>query len=117
MPRWDSEKAAENLLALSAEKSDFKIAVVEWYWTGGFIDHAVPTESCGLCENTGLRYHFEILNKQTQNSLWVGSSCIDRFDIAVYGEDGELLAGKARTKKLHEKIQKARVENVVLWAS
>ncbi len=76
-----------NLLPLSEEKSDFKKALKEWFFTGEIIDHEVPIEVCNLCEKDQLRYHYEIGNG-INSKLWVGSKCIGKFDITVTDEQG-----------------------------
>jgi hypothetical protein len=114
MPRWDSQQAQENLLPLSQEKTDFKVAVSEWVWTGTMlVGHKPLARTCQLCENKGLVYHYEILNRETENTLWVGSSCIMRFDIAVYGDEGELLAGAAKKRKLDEKVREDKMQRAL----
>ena len=106
---WD-RKAKENILPLSKEQSGMDTALAEWYYTGKVSDHIVPSRTCQLCENTGLRYHFEIKNKETKNILLVGSSCILLFGIAVYGDSGKLLKGKEKEKKLTDKIREIQTE-------
>lgn len=106
---WD-KKAQENLLPLSKETENLEIALKEWYYTGTGLDHITPSETCQLCENTGLRYQFEIKNKDTENILLIGSDCILRFGIAVYGDNGELLEGKEKEKTLSDKIREFQVE-------
>lgn len=113
MPKWDSEAARSNLLSRSREQDDFETAGGEWLWSGDFIDHGLPAETCELCTHSGLRYHYKIVNTQTGTSLWVGSDCILRFDIAVYGDDGELLEGKTKQKKLDDKIREARINQAL----
>ncbi len=105
-----AKAAIDNLIPLSKEQDDLATALNEWCWSAGFEDYGSPIETCQLCTKTGLRYHFEIFNKETQNTLLVGSSCITRFDIAVYDEAGQQLKGKARDKKLTDKISEAKRE-------
>ncbi|MBL0145398.1 MAG: hypothetical protein IPP48_06215 [Chitinophagaceae bacterium] len=81
------KNSSKNLLPLSEEKEDFKIALKEWIFTGEIVDHETPIETCELCEKDELRYHFEIKN-QLDNSLWVGSKCIEKFDITIFDEHG-----------------------------
>lgn len=109
---WD-KKAQENLLPLSSKETNLELALQEWFYTGIGFDHVTPSETCQLCENIGLRYHFEIKNKHTKNILLVGSSCILRFDIAVYDEDGELLRGKDKEKKLNAKIREFKTQSAL----
>jgi hypothetical protein len=70
-------------------------------------------ESCQLCEHSNLRYHFEIINRETKAILQVGSSCIEKFGIAVYDKDGNKLQGRARNKQLKEEINAQRQETMV----
>ena len=81
------KNSLKNLLPLSEEKEDFKVALKEWFFTGEIVDHETPIEVCELCEKDELRYHFEIKNNLA-NSLWVGSKCIEKFDITIYDESG-----------------------------
>jgi hypothetical protein len=106
---WD-QKARENLLPLSKEREDLAVALKEWFYTGTGFDHTTPSQTCQICGNTGLRYHFEVKNKQTEQTLLIGSSCILRFGIAVYGDQGEVLEGKAKEKKLSDKIRGFQLE-------
>jgi len=98
---------------LHPEKTNLALTLQEWFYTGTGFDHITPSETCQLCEKTGLRYHFEIKNKHTENILLVGSSCILRFDIAVYDEDGELLRGKEKEKKLSAKIREFKTQSAL----
>lgn len=77
----------KNLLPLSEEKENFKLALKEWFYTGEIIDHETPIETCELCEKDELRYQFEIKNN-LNNKLWVGSKCIEKFDITIIDENG-----------------------------
>ena len=109
---WD-RKAHENLLPLSKEQDNLEIALKEWHCTLKVIDHITPSEICQLCENTGLRYHYEIRNDQSESQLWVGSSCVLRFNIAIYDEYGELLIGRAREKRLSDAISTLQTEKAL----
>ena len=79
--------SVKNLLPLSENKKDFNVALKEWFFTGEIIDHEDAIEVCQLCEKDELRYHFEIENG-LRNKLWVGSKCIEKFDISVFDEEG-----------------------------
>lgn len=108
------KKSTKNLLRLSEEKEDFNLALKEWTYTGNLIDHEAPTEQCELCEHDELRYHFEIKNA-LENVLWVGSKCIDKFDIAVFDRDGkEITTSKERylIKLAQKKHQKTAIEKL-----
>lgn len=105
--------ARDNLIPLSQKQDDVKVALAEWHHTGVVHDYGMPIETCQLCRKESLRYHFEILNSKTENTLLVGSKCIERFDIAVYGEGGKLLEGKDKTKKLQDEITALKREKTV----
>lgn len=94
-----------NLLRLSEEKEDFSAAIKEWEHTGGIIDHHTPKEICELCEHEDLRYQFEIKNK-LENVLWVGSKCIEKFDIKVYDKNGIEIQTKKETYLLKQAKRK-----------
>ena len=105
--------ARKNLLPLSVEKNDFPTAVKEWSFTGETVDYELAEENCQLCEMEGLRYHYQISN-DLKNTLWVGSSCIERFDILVIDEEGtevnkgekeNYLKNKLRDKHIYEVLQ------------
>jgi hypothetical protein len=51
-----------------------------YVYSGDFHDNGKAELSCGLCSNTGLRYHFRLydMNDLTRE-LWVGSECILKF--------------------------------------
>lgn len=104
------QKAQEKLLPLSKEMGNLDEALKEWAYTGEAKDHGTPSKTCKLCDNTGLRYHFRIKNKNTGKTLQVGSSCILRFDIAVYSKHGKLLKGRDKKKKLNDKIKELKLE-------
>src|SRR6185437_14628582 len=61
--------------------------------------HEAPVETCELCDQEELRYHFEIRNAFTKKALWVGSHCILKFGLSVF-EEGNRLSGKAAKRKL-----------------
>lgn len=102
------ENSIENLIPLS-EATDFKQALKEWEFTGEVIDYEVAEETCELCEHEKLRYHFEIKNTYRDNRLWVGSSCIMRFeDIAIYDNTGVSITDNAQRKQELEKALKEK---------
>ena len=90
------DRVAENILPLS-EANSLHSALQEWYFTDRTYDHEQATENCQLCDQEQLRYHFEIENRKTKNRLWVGSSCILKFDVAVF--DGVTKLDKPNAKK------------------
>ncbi|ASG01802.1 hypothetical protein [Vibrio anguillarum] len=102
------QRVAENVLPLSIS-GELSEALKEWYFTERTEDHEVATESCELCDQEQLRYHFEIENKSTRKRLWVGSSCILRFNVAVF-ENGQVLDKKSAEKKLNQHIAQMRLD-------
>ncbi len=111
MRSW-SEISEKNLFPFSKEQSDFETALQEWEHTSVVIDHLFPVETCQLCEHANLRYHFEIVNRETKATLQVGSSCIEKFGIRVYDKTGKELHGKERKKQLGLEIN-TKKENLV----
>lgn len=107
MSAW-TQRVADNVLPVSIAKT-LPEAFKEWRFTGGYEDHGTPVETCQLCEQEELRYHFEIANDQTERTLWVGSVCILRFQIAIY-EDGQQLDEKQARRHLDRLIQKMQHE-------
>jgi hypothetical protein len=83
----------------------------EWYFTGATEDHDEPCETCELCGQEGLRYHFEICNEYTRHTLQVGSHCILQFNVAVF-EDGKKLSPREAKKKL-DKLTQMRLESCI----
>lgn len=100
----------EKLLPLSHEQSDFWVAVKEWKYTGMVTDHLYTIETCQLCDQSQLRYHYEIVNRVTDNTLQVGSSCIKKFDITVLDEQGNELHGKERDEQLKKGLTEVQQE-------
>jgi hypothetical protein len=96
--------AKKNLLPLSIAQ-DFSMALDEWEWTAN-IDEASSNDSwnCGLCEHPHLRYIFEIYNRSTDGTLWVGSECIKKF-IRKHATKG-YLAPKEMGRELSRTIRK-----------
>src|SRR5207342_1788394 len=84
----------------------------EWSFTDRMIDHGEPIETCQLCEHEELRYHFEIKNALTKETLWVGSQCILKFNLSVF-EDGRRLSSAEAKKKLDRLTQKMRLESCI----
>ena len=103
MSHWGN-LSKSNLLSLSQEQNDFKVALKEWKHTGMVKDHLQAVETCQLCDHSNLRYHFEIVNRVTKAVLQVGSSCIKKFNITVYDDEGNELFGDAKSQKLDEEI-------------
>jgi hypothetical protein len=106
-----TRKVAENILPLSIATA-LPEAFREWKFTGGYEDHQTPDETCELCEHEDLRYQFEIENENNGNTLWVGSVCIHRFDIAVY-EDGRRLSKQESKRHLDQLTKKMQLESCI----
>jgi hypothetical protein len=87
-------------------------AFEEWTFTDEIEDHEEPIETCQLCEQEQLRYHFKIRNALTTKVLWVGSQCILRFGLSVF-EDGLKLSEKQAKKKLERLTQQMRLESCI----
>jgi hypothetical protein len=77
-------------------------------------DHEDAIETCQLCGQEGVRYHFQIRNRLNENTLWIGSVCIARYRLAVW--NGERLdadaAGKRIADDLREFIENKRLAGV-----
>lgn len=98
-----------------SKSQEFRIALAEWKFTGGVVDHEEPVEQCELCEHEELRYHYEIENIYNEQSLWVGSSCILRFqEINVFDDCGNLLTDEYERKKLLEKALREKLIDLML---
>lgn len=101
-----NQRVRDSILPMSVGDS-LPSAFGEWTFTDRTIDHEKPIETCELCGQQDLRYHFEIANEYTHAHLWVGSHCILQFDVAVI-EDGRRLTpdqAKRRLAKLTEQMQ------------
>ena len=105
------QNSIKNLLPLS-NAQDFKTALKEWETTGETIDHGDATKTCKLCEHEYLRYHFRILNSITNQELWVGSSCITRFEeIIIRDERGNpILDKEERMQKIHKYLNQHYID-------
>ena len=99
-----TQRVQANILPKSIAQS-LPAAFREWHWTGSTEDHEQATETCQLCEQESLRYHFEIKNDITSETLEVGSQCILRFDVGVY-EGGKRLSPKDAKAKLNATLRK-----------
>lgn len=105
------QRVADNILPLS-QAGTLPEAFKEWYFNGKTEDHEQAIEECELCNQEQLRYHFKIVNRYTNEDLWIGSQCILKFKVAVY-EDDQLLGEKETKKKLGALIKQMRVESCV----
>lgn len=100
---------ADNLLPLSVAGT-LPEAFSEWYFTDRVEDHEHADEICQLCNKEELRYHFEIKNHFTKKTMWVGSSCILKFQLQVF-EDKKLLNYSESRHKLEKLKQQMRLES------
>jgi hypothetical protein len=103
------QRVRDNILPLSVAGT-LPEAFEEWSFTDQVIDHEEPIETCGLCDQEELRYHFEIRNAVTSNTLWVGSQCILKFGLSVF-DSGQKLSPAAAKKKLDRLTQQMRLES------
>lgn len=103
-----TQRVRDSILPLSLADTLPK-AFEEWRFTGHTHDHEEPIETCKLCGQEGLRYHFKIQNDFTGNSLDVGSHCILQFNVAVY-EGGQRLSPKDAKRRLNKLMQKMRLD-------
>lgn len=106
-----SQRVRDSILPLSVGDTLPK-AFEEWYFTGSTEDHEEPCETCELCGQDGLRYHFEISNRFTGQALQVGSHCILKFDVAVYDGSRRLTAKEAK-KQLDRLTQQMRLNSCI----
>ncbi|MGC1470046.1 MAG: hypothetical protein WA793_11755 [Sphingorhabdus sp.] len=104
-----TQRARERILPLS-QAGNLPEAIREWCFTGNTTDHEQANETCQLCGQEGLRYHFEIRNTATHHRLEVGSECILRFEVAVI-ENGRELNPKETKRALKQHMQKMRLES------
>ncbi len=105
------QRVRENILPLSVG-STLPEAFEEWSFTERTHDHEEPIETCRLCDQEQLRYHFEIRNALTHKTLWVGSQCILKFNLSVF-EDGRRLSPADTKKKLDRLMQQMRLQSCI----
>ena len=106
--RTYTHRVRESILPKSIGDT-FPAAFAEWFFTEEVVDHEQPIETCELCGQERLRYHFEIANEFNQNSMWVDFHCILQIDLAVYDEGRRLSHTEAKRKldKLAEQMRQA----------
>lgn len=102
------QRVRDNILPFSIG-STLPQAFEEWSFTEHTIDHGYASETCELCDQEELRYHFEIKNALTHKRLWVGSQCILKFNLSVF-EQGRKLSAVDAKKKLERLMQQMRLE-------
>lgn len=106
------ENSKRNIFSRSKNTADFTAACLEWKVTdrvidnyeGLNIDEDPPEVSCDLCEHEQIRWQFEIINENNKNTMMVGSSCIERFNIR-YIKNGRVLSSEERKSTLARQIQ------------
>lgn len=123
LAHWHA-RIAPQLLPRSEEQSIVERALDEWVYGRECVDYGLAEETCELCLQKGLRYHFLIGNEATSHRLQVGSECVTRFDLGVldldtsqivHGAEGRKLVSvdlrrleeAARVKRLHDLVDRA----------
>lgn len=106
-----TQRVWDNIIPLSVGDTLPK-AFEEWSFKDVIRDHERPVETCELCDQESLRYHFQIQNPLTKNTLWVGSHCILKFGLSVFEGDRRLSAADTQ-KKLDRLTQQMRGESCV----
>lgn len=101
-----SQRVRNSILPLSIGDTLPK-AFEEWSVTENVVDHETPQETCELCGQKSLRYHFEIRNSLNKNTIWVGSQCILRFGLSVF-ENGRVLSSEDAKKKISRIMDQLR---------
>jgi hypothetical protein len=104
--QYFSQRVRDSILPLSVGDTLPK-AFEEWSVTEQVIDHETPQETCELCGQESLRYHFEIRNSLTKSILWVGSQCILKFGLSVF-ENGRILSPNDAKKKINRIMDQMR---------
>lgn len=106
-----SQRVRDSILPLSVADT-LPGAFTEWSFTENTVDHETPIETCELCGQQDLRYHFEIANPYTEAALWVGSHCIFQFDVAVI-ENGRRLSPEEAKRHLAKLTQRMQLESCI----
>jgi len=106
-----TRRVRDSILPLSLA-GPLPAAFGEWSLTENTVDHEQPIETCELCGQQDLRYHFEIVNQYTDATLWVGSHCILQFDVAVL-EKGRRLSPAEAKRHLNKLTQKMQLESCI----
>lgn len=106
-----TQRVRDSILPLSVAGT-LPTAFREWSFTENTVDHESPIETCELCGQQDLRYHFEIANQYTDETLWVGSHCILQFDVAVL-EKGRRLTPAEAKRHLTKLTQQMQLESCI----
>jgi hypothetical protein len=101
-----SQRVRDSILPLSVGDTLPK-AFEEWSVTENVVDHETPQETCELCGQESLRYHFEIRNSLNKKTMWIGSQCILRFGLSVF-ENGRVLSSEDAKKKINRIMDQMR---------
>lgn len=94
------QRIAPQLLPRSEEQTSVELALDEWVYGRECVDYGLAEETCELCLQRGLRYHFQIGNGETGEKLQVGSECVTRFDLGVLDLDTSQIVHGAEGRKL-----------------
>lgn len=103
-----TQRVRDSILPLSVADT-LPAAFGEWSFTENTVDHEAPIETCELCGQQDLRYHFEIANLYTTATLWVGSHCILQFNVAVLA-GGRRLSPEEAKRHLAKLTQQMQLE-------
>jgi hypothetical protein len=106
-----TQRVRDSILPLSVADT-LPAAFTEWSFSENTVDHETPIETCELCGQQDLRYHFEIANQYTEAALWVGSHCILQFDVAVI-EKGRRLSPDEAKRHLAKLTQRMQLESCI----
>ena len=106
-----TQRVQESILPRSVAGT-LPAAFAEWAFTENTVDHEAPIETCELCGQQDLRYHFEIANHYTKATLWVGSHCILQFDVAVL-EGGRRLSPEEAKRHLAKLTQQMHLQSCI----
>jgi len=97
-----TERVKNNIFPVSEEKNNVRRALDEWVYKGNMYDVETPDEVCELCDHPNIRYQFEIINIHNQNTLQIGSECVNKFEISVLDQSGKKLTNKDAKKKVNQ---------------
>ena len=105
------QRVQDNILPLSVGDTLPEV-FTEWLFTERAYDYGKPTKTCELCEQESLRYHFEIRNRFTQKTLWVGSHCILKYQVPVF-EQGNAVSDVDAKKHLSHLMKKMQMASMM----
>ena len=91
------QRVKERIIPLSVS-SDIRQAINEWRFTDRVHDNGYAEEVCEFCGQESIRYQYEIENTNNLNRIWVGSSCILKFDVPVIFNGRRLDPTAAKTR-------------------